>query len=126
MYEVLIGVFAIAFMYILLYLMPVIKHYRSYASERKSLEKRHNRLWRSRKDLMVSEIKTNCFRCILIGKLQGVKTLKTSKHLAERLKEWMEKWKRFRRKSVCLRREDGILMRLSRCQKLNLAGYESN
>lgn len=126
MYEVLIGVFAIAFMYILLYLMPVIKHYRSYTAERKALEKRHNRLWRSRKDLMVSDSKTNFFRCTSTGKLQGVKTLKTSKHLAERSKEWMQKWKRFRKKSVFLKREDGILMRLSQCQKLKLAGYESN
>ena len=54
MYEYLMLVFAFAMAYALVYLMPLIKHYRSYQFERHNLVKKYNRMYRSRKDLLVS------------------------------------------------------------------------
>ena len=43
---------------------PVIRHWLSYRRERESLEKRYNRIWRSRRDLLVSiHPPTHSFLC---------------------------------------------------------------
>ena len=56
MFEVLVTIF-LALTLVFTYLgYPVLRHYWNYQAERTSLEKRYNRLWRSRRDLLVSNL----------------------------------------------------------------------
>ena len=48
---VIIAVMTVIFFY---FGWPVIRHYSRYKAEREALEKRYNRLWRSRREMLVS------------------------------------------------------------------------
>ena len=54
MFEELVFVFLLMTMVFAYFGWPVLRHYNNYKRERESLEKRYNRLWRSRRDLLVS------------------------------------------------------------------------
>ena len=48
-----VAILALASLFVL-YLWPVVRHFMNYRKERDMLEKKFNRLWKSRNDLMVS------------------------------------------------------------------------
>ena len=54
MFEVLTAIFLVLTLVFTYLGYPVVRHFLDYQNERSSLEKRYNRLWRSRKDLLVS------------------------------------------------------------------------
>ena len=54
MFELLLIIFAAAVSLFMIYVWPLVRHFMNYRKERDMLEKKFNRLWRSRNDLMVS------------------------------------------------------------------------
>jgi hypothetical protein len=48
MLEIIAVIVSLALVYCIIYLLPLIRHYQSYKHERKLLEKRYTRLWKSR------------------------------------------------------------------------------
>ena len=53
--EVIVGVFLVMTFLFLYFVWPILRHYFNYQKEKEQLEKRYNRLWRSRRDLLVGD-----------------------------------------------------------------------
>ena len=54
MMQALIAIFCLLMLILTWFIWPIYRHYRNTNQEREQLEKRYNRLWRSRRDLLVS------------------------------------------------------------------------
>jgi len=55
-YYVAVGMFFVAIFFYQIY--PIVRHYMNYRKERYTLTKKYNRLYRARKDLLVSNPQT--------------------------------------------------------------------
>ena len=53
MYEAIVAIFLVMTLLFTWLVYPVLRHYLNYQREKENLEKRYNRLWRSRRDLLV-------------------------------------------------------------------------
>ena len=66
MMEVIVGVFLVMTFLFLYFVWPILRHYFNYQKEKEQLEKRYNRLWRSRRDLLVSYRKSKVWETIVL------------------------------------------------------------
>ena len=123
--QALIAIFCLLMLILTWFIWPIYRHYRNTNQEREQLEKRYNRLWRSRRDLLVSfHLILNLYFFILnhratwIGQFLGRTPCTKSTNSAKKSNEWTERWKNCTEISKRCTKEGSISTRSCRCRAL--------
>ena len=135
MMQALIAIFCFLMLILTWFIWPIYRHYRNTNQEREQLEKRYNRLWRSRRDLLVSfqsKLSSSaaivlifpvCFfvatdRVTWIGQFLGRTQCRKSTSWGKKLSEWTERWKSCIEISRRCTKGGSISIRLCPCRAL--------